>query len=186
MMMSEIGEQASMTDRIHEKIHEYKGSSSSSDSDNEKPSAHVSTKKRLFGRKEPVHAILGGGKSADIILWRNKQQSGSILAGVTVIWLLFEWIGYHLLTFICHSLILLLAVSYLWSNAALFVNRYEPYFVTMVLILYTAPVLYEKYEDHVDTAAEKAMVQIDKQYAVLNAKVLQKIPGGRLSSIKQH
>ena len=68
--------------------------------------------------------------AADIILWRNKQQSGSILAGVTVIWLLFEWIGYHLLTFICHSLILLLAVSYLWSNAALFVNRYEPYFVT--------------------------------------------------------
>ncbi|URE00338.1 Reticulon-like protein [Musa troglodytarum] len=56
----------------------------------------------------------------------------------------------------------------------------------VVLILYTAPVLYEKYEDHVDTAAEKAMVQIDKQYAVLNAKVLQKIPGGRLSSIKQH
>ncbi|URE00336.1 Reticulon-like protein [Musa troglodytarum] len=249
MMMSEIGEQASMTDRIHEKIHEYKGSSSSSDSDNEKPSAHVSTKKRLFGRKEPVHAILGGGKSADIILWRNKQQSGSILAGVTVIWLLFEWIGYHLLTFICHSLILLLAVSYLWSNAALFVNRSPPKFPELfvpedvflsmalilrnkinevfaifccvatgndlrkflkvigglwifsvvggwfsfltlsyivVLILYTAPVLYEKYEDHVDTAAEKAMVQIDKQYAVLNAKVLQKIPGGRLSSIKQH
>lgn len=69
-----------------------------------------------------------------------------------------------------------------------------PYFLCLghnlsfavVLILYTAPVLYEKYEDDVDTAAEKAMVQIDKQYAVLNAKVLQKIPGGRLTSIKQH
>lgn len=61
--------------------------------------------------------------AADIILWRNKQMSGSILAGVTVIWLLFEWMGYHLLTFICHSLIFLLAVSFIWSNAASFVNR---------------------------------------------------------------
>ena len=61
--------------------------------------------------------------AADIILWRNKQMSGGILAGVTIIWLLFEWMGYHLLTCICHSLIFLLAVSFIWFNAASIVNR---------------------------------------------------------------
>lgn len=58
-MMSEMGEHF---DQVNEMIHEYKGSSSSSDSDNEKPSSHSSKKKHLFGRKEPVHAFLGGGK----------------------------------------------------------------------------------------------------------------------------
>ena len=62
-MMSEIGEHASMTEWIDEKIHEYKGSSSSSsDSENDKPSSHGWRKKHLFGRKASVHAVLGGGK----------------------------------------------------------------------------------------------------------------------------
>ncbi|KAG6486304.1 reticulon-like protein B1 [Zingiber officinale] len=244
-MMSEMGEHF---DQVNEMIHEYKGSSSSSDSDNDKPSSHSSKKKHLFGRKEPVHAFLGGGKSADIFLWRNKQLSGSIIAGITVIWLLFEWIGYHLLTFICHSLILTLATCFLWSNSASFINRSPPKFpeiaipediflrivcavrheineafatfryvasgkdlknflkvigglwilsivgnwfsfltllYIVVIFAYTAPVLYEKYEDHVDTAAEKAMVEIKKQYAILDTKVLQKIPGAPFSIKKQ-
>lgn len=48
--------------KINEKIHEYQGSSSSSDSDDEKPSFQNSRKKRLFGRKDTVHSVLGGGK----------------------------------------------------------------------------------------------------------------------------
>jgi len=39
-------------------------------------------------------------------------------------------------------------------------------------------VLYEKYEDQVDAFAEKAMIEIKKQYAVLDEKVLSKIPRG--------
>ncbi|KAJ8476779.1 hypothetical protein OPV22_020506 [Ensete ventricosum] len=243
--MSEVGD----LKKINEKIHEYQGSSSSSDSDDEKHSFQNSRKKRLFGRKDTVHSVLGGGKSADIILWRNKQLSGSILAGVTVIWLLFVWMGYHLLTFLCHFLILVLAMSFLWSNGASFVNRSPPKFPEVVLpedlfitiaqsvryeinealatfyyvacgkdlkrflmviaglwilsvigswfsfltlfyigflILYTGPVFYENYEDHVDTAAEKAIHAINKQYAVLDAKVLQKIPYGTFANKKQH
>lgn len=62
-MMSEIGEHASLTEWIDEKIHEYKGSSSSSsDSENDKPSSHGRRKKHLFGRKASLHAVLGGGK----------------------------------------------------------------------------------------------------------------------------
>lgn len=46
------------------------------------------------------------------------------------------------------------------------------------------PVLYEKYEDPVDSFAEKAMVEIKKQYAVFDAKVLSKIPRGPLKDKK--
>ena len=56
MKMSEVDG----SERINEKIHEYRGSSS--DSDDEKPLFHNSRKKWLFGRKESVHALLGGGK----------------------------------------------------------------------------------------------------------------------------
>lgn len=45
-------------------------------------------------------------------------------------------------------------------------------------MLHTVPVLYEKYEDQVDKFAEKASIEIKKQYAVFDAKVLSKIPRG--------
>ncbi|RWW88608.1 hypothetical protein BHE74_00002514 [Ensete ventricosum] len=41
--------------------------------------------------------------------------------------------GYHLLTFLCHFLILVLAMSFLWSNGASFVNRSPPKFPEVVL-----------------------------------------------------
>jgi len=58
--------------------------------------------------------------------------------------------------------------------------------IVVFLALYTLPVLYEKYEDQVDDVAAKAMVQVNKQYAVLDAKVLQKIPRGPFTDKKQH
>ncbi|GJM88245.1 hypothetical protein PR202_ga04285 [Eleusine coracana subsp. coracana] len=234
---------------ILEKIHEYKhssSSSSSSDSDDDKNSKKSKKKKKLFGRQHPLHHVLGGGKgveqmhlicylfsAADLVLWRNKQTSGSILAGVTVIWLLFEGIGYHLLTFLCHSLIVFLTVCFVWANAASFINSPLPqvcslrskeineafftlrniasgdlktyltsiavlWFIsilgscfsfltlsyTIFLMAYTLPMLYEKYEDEVDVVGEKALIEIKKQYAVLDAKLLSKIP--MLSDKKQH
>ncbi|KAF9594088.1 hypothetical protein IFM89_027379, partial [Coptis chinensis] len=236
--VEEVRESESIIDKITEKIHGGH-SSSSSDSESEKNLPSEPKKTRLFGREKPVHSVLGGGKSADILLWRDKQIAAGILVGVTVIWLLFEWLGYHLLTFVCHSLILSLAVLFLWSNLSSFVNKSPPKFPEIVLpedlfvsialsmryeinrafttfrevasgkdlkkflkviatlwvlsviggwfnfltlvyivyvILHTVPLLYEKHEDHVDTLAEKAMVEINKQYAVLDEKVLQKLP----------
>ncbi|GER28145.1 reticulon-like protein [Striga asiatica] len=87
----------------------------------------------LFGRQKPVHSALGGGKPADVILWRNKQISGALLAGSTVIWLLFEWIGYRLIPFICHSLIFSLASLFLWSNLSFFMNKSPFSFPEIVL-----------------------------------------------------
>jgi len=62
-MMSESEEHGSLLEKIIEKIHEYKhsSSSSSSDSDDDKK-PKKSKKKKLFGRKHPLHHVLGGGK----------------------------------------------------------------------------------------------------------------------------
>ncbi|XP_027344406.1 reticulon-like protein B8 [Abrus precatorius] len=77
---------------------------------------------RLFGRQKPVHHILGGGKSADVLLWRNKKISASVLTGATVAWVLFEWLNYHFLTLFCFILVLGLLAQFLWSNASGFFN----------------------------------------------------------------
>lgn len=44
--------------------------------------------------------------------------------------------------------------------------------------------VYEKYEDQVDAFGEKAMIELKKQYAVFDEKVLSKIPRGPLKDKK--
>ncbi|XP_052209669.1 reticulon-like protein B1 [Diospyros lotus] len=245
-----------IVEKISEKRHD--ASSSSSDSDDDKKPASVPSQPqsssslkekvyRLFGREKPVHKVLGGGKPADVFLWRNKKISAGFLSGATAIWVLFELLEYHLLTLVCHGLIITLVVSFLWSNASTFVNKSPPripevhipeepvlqfasalrleinrafkvlrdialgrdlktflsviallwilsvvgsccdsltLFYIAIVLLHTVPVLYEKYEDQVDAFAEKVMIEIKKQYAVFDAKVLSKIPRGPMKAKK--
>ncbi|KAF7828207.1 reticulon-like protein B2 [Senna tora] len=240
----------SLMEKIAEKIHDH-DSSSSSDSDGEKDSSSPSVKDkifRLFGREKPVHSVLGAGKPADVMLWRNKKISATVLGVATGVWVLFELLEYHLLTLICHILIFALAILFLWSNASTFINKSPPripqvnipeepvlevasalrieinrafailrdiasgrdlkkflsviaglwvfsivgswcnfltlFYIAFVL-LHTVPVFYEKYEDKVDSFAEKATAEIKKQYAVFDAKVLSKIPKGPLKDRKK-
>lgn len=120
----------SLLEKISDKIHGGDdSSSSSSDSDTDKPAAVDAVKSkifRLFGREQPVHMVLGGGKPADIFLWRNKKISASVLGGATVMWILFELLEYHLLTLVCHVAILTLAGIFLWANASTFINKSPP------------------------------------------------------------
>ncbi|KAG5233596.1 reticulon protein [Salix suchowensis] len=62
-----------------------------------------------------------------------KNISARILAIVTVIWFLFECLGYHLLTFVCHSLTLSLATVFLWSNLASYINVSPPKLPDVIL-----------------------------------------------------
>ncbi|OWM73261.1 reticulon-like protein B8 [Punica granatum] len=78
---------------------------------------------RLFGRQKPLHNLLGGGKSADVLLWRNKKISAVVLATATAIWILFEWLDYHFLTFVAFALILGMLAQFLWSNASGLLGR---------------------------------------------------------------
>ncbi|KAL9241325.1 hypothetical protein vseg_015448 [Gypsophila vaccaria] len=78
---------------------------------------------RLFGRQKPVHKVLGGGKSADVLLWRNKKISASVIAVATFIWVMFEWLNYHFLSLVCFGLALAMLVQFLLSNASGFLNR---------------------------------------------------------------
>ncbi|KAL2516719.1 Reticulon-like protein B2 [Abeliophyllum distichum] len=232
----------SLMEKISDKIQGHSSSSSSSSDDEDEKKSSIKPKvHRLFGREKPVHKVLGGGKQADVFLWRNKKVSAGVLVGATAMWVLFDVLEYHLLTLVCHGLILALAILFLWSNASTFINKSPPRipeviipeepvlkfasalrieinhafsilkeiasgrdlkkflsviaglwvlsiigsccdFLTLVYIftvlLCTVPVLYEKYEDKVDSFAEKAMAELKKQYAVLDDKVLSKIPRG--------
>lgn len=56
------------------------------------------------------------------------------------------------------------------------------YVKSVFVLLHTVPVLYEKYEDRVDSFAEKASAEIKKHYSVFDAKVLSKIPRGPLKN----
>ncbi|CAN7033411.1 unnamed protein product [Brassica rapa subsp. trilocularis] len=258
----EIVERESLMDKISEKIHHGGGdsssSSSSSDDENDKekekkerpssPSSMKSKVYRLFGREKPVHKVLGGGKPADIFMWKDKKMSGGVLGGATAAWVLFELMEYHLLTLLCHVMIVVLAVLFLWSNATMFIHKSPPKipevhipeepvlqlasglrieinrgfyslreiasgrdlkkfisaiaglwvlsilggwfnFLTLayiaLVLLFTVPLVYDKYEDKVDPLGEKAMIEIKKQYAVLDEKVLSKIPLGPLKNKKR-
>ncbi|CAH8380646.1 unnamed protein product [Eruca vesicaria subsp. sativa] len=237
-MSDEHKHEESIMEKIAEKIHGH-DASSSSDSDDEKKESSIKTKiYRLFGREMPVHKVFGGGKPADIFLWRNKKVSGGVLGAATLSWILFELLQYNLLTLFGHVSILVLAVLFLWSSATTFIHKTPPHipevhipeevvlqlasglrieinrgftilrnialgrdlkkflmvvaglwvlsklgsscnFLTLIYIatvlLFTVPVLYEKYEDKVDDFGEKAMKEIKKQYAVLDEKVLSKV-----------
>ncbi|KZV21111.1 hypothetical protein F511_35475 [Dorcoceras hygrometricum] len=239
--------EGSLVQKIAEKFQRDDSSSSSSDSESEKPAAPKDKRYRLFGREKPVHKVFGGGKPADLFLWRDKKLSAAVLAGATAIWVLFEVIEYPLLTLVCHSLILVLALLFLWSNATTFINKSPPRipkveipeeptrrfasdlrveinrafavlrdiamgrdlkkfllviaglwvasyvgscfdFLTLLYIilvlLFTVPLLYEKYEHQVDSFAEKANAEFKKQYAVFDAKVVSRIPRGPLKDKK--
>uniref|UniRef100_A0ACD5WBW4 Uncharacterized protein n=1 Tax=Avena sativa TaxID=4498 RepID=A0ACD5WBW4_AVESA len=79
--------------------------------------ASVSDKvNKMFGRQRSLHGVLGGGKPADVLLWRNKKISSSVLGLATAIWVFFEWLDYHFLTIISFVLVFGMVVQFVWSN----------------------------------------------------------------------
>ncbi|KAJ0921159.1 hypothetical protein HanPSC8_Chr05g0188301 [Helianthus annuus] len=183
----------SLVENITDKIHRDNSSPSLSDSESEKkpkfddddvkkphdapaPDSSLKSKSnRLFGTEKPVHQVFGGGKPADVILWRNKKISASVLAGATVIWVLFELLEYHLVTLLCHISILVFAILFLWSSAFKIINKSPPPIPKVRipedtvlqgiasgrdLKKFLAVIAGLWYEDEVDAFAEKAMIDM--------------------------
>ncbi|KVH91807.1 reticulon-like protein B1 [Cynara cardunculus var. scolymus] len=120
----------SKAESLIEKIQNHKNSSSSSSSSDSDDDSKISSVKskvfRLFGREKPVHQVFGGGKPADVFLWRDKKVSAGVLGAATIIWFLFEVLEYGLLTLVCHGLILSLSILFLWSNVTAFIKKSPP------------------------------------------------------------
>ncbi|XP_042046303.1 reticulon-like protein B1 isoform X2 [Salvia splendens] len=125
----------SFTDKISDRVHgdgdvHTSSSSSSSDSDHDDDniaSESSAKENHEFRREKPVHEVFGGGMSADVFLWRNKNISALLLGVATAVWVFFEFLEYHLLTLVCHIGILVLSLSFLWSNASVFINKLSPH-----------------------------------------------------------
>ncbi|KAL5553074.1 hypothetical protein UlMin_040475 [Ulmus minor] len=79
-----------------------------------------------FGPQRPLHATFGGGKVADIVLWRDKKLSAAILIGLTIIWFLFEVEEFHFVTLLCYLLLITMVAIFLWFRTAWIINRNPP------------------------------------------------------------
>ncbi|KAL1328477.1 hypothetical protein HN51_038322 [Arachis hypogaea] len=86
----------------------------SSDSDNE----IITTQTKIFPHGKSIHEVLGGGKVADVLLWKDRNVSAAILVGITAIWFLFEVVEYNFVTLISHISITTMLVLYIWSTVA--------------------------------------------------------------------
>lgn len=110
---------------------------------------------RLFRRERSVHQIMGGGKAADVILWRRHNVTIGILFAATAAWLLFERSGYALLSLVANVLLLLIVILFLWANSAALLKRPPP----------PLPEL-ELSEEIVNSAAASMRVRINYSLAV--------------------
>ncbi|XP_024995163.1 reticulon-like protein B8 [Cynara cardunculus var. scolymus] len=188
---------------------------------------------KLFGRQKPIHHILGGGKSADVLLWRNKKISASVLSGATAVWVLFEWLDYNFLPLVCFGLVICIIGQFIWSHL---LNRSPPRLVlpdelvvniatsvggevnhalgflqnvgsrgdikqlatvvgsllaaaiigtwcnfwTVIYIgfvaAHTLPVVYEKYDDQIDSVVYNVLGKLQNNYSKLDSSLLSRIP----------
>ncbi|KAJ9549354.1 hypothetical protein OSB04_021897 [Centaurea solstitialis] len=188
---------------------------------------------KLFGRQKPIHHILGGGKSADVLLWRNKKISATSLSSATAVWVLFEWLDYNFLPLVCFGLVICIIGQFIWSHLLnrspprlalpdeLFVNVATSVgaeinralgflqnvgsrgdikqlvtvvgsllaaaiigtwcnFWTVIYIGFVAahilPVVYEKYDDQIDSAVYNVLGKVQNNYSKLDTSLLSRIP----------
>lgn len=210
----------------------------SSDDEDQKPSG-ISAKFRGFGRADILHRLPGGSKVADVLLWKDKKKSAISLSTATLLWVLLECMEYHVLTLICHSLMIAMIGVFLWTNGAAFIKRTPPRIpeikfseqvflnaastvrdeanhlsatlydaatgrdlTTFLVVLgslwlvsiisswcnfgtlvytvvvggHTVPILYTKYQDRMDSIAQRAGLEMQKHYSTFDDRVLSKIP----------
>ncbi|XP_023872488.2 reticulon-like protein B16 isoform X1 [Quercus suber] len=71
---------------------------------------------RLFGRQGTIHRFMGGGKAADILLWKQRTASFGVIVVATVAWLLFERSGLSFLSICSDVLLILIILLFLRAN----------------------------------------------------------------------
>ncbi|KAL6281615.1 hypothetical protein ACE6H2_018496 [Prunus campanulata] len=105
----------------------------------------------LLGRPIIIHRVLGGGKVADVLLWRNTSVSAALLIGMTaVIWFIFGVVEYNWVILLCHLSITTLLIIFIlqfvkfWVGVALisaFIIPPFPFRRNAIIFLYMLPVI---------------------------------------------
>ncbi|XP_059457774.1 reticulon-like protein B16 [Corylus avellana] len=78
---------------------------------------------RLFGRQASVHQCMGGGKAADILLWKRRNVSFGIIVVATAAWIVLERSGLSFLSMCSDVLLILIVLLFLRANYAVFRDR---------------------------------------------------------------
>ncbi|KAL1187888.1 Reticulon-like protein B16 [Cardamine amara subsp. amara] len=78
---------------------------------------------RLLGRQTTVHQFMGGGKAADLLLWRRRHLSLGVIIVSTVAWLIFELSGLPFLSVSSDVLLILIIISFIHARVSAFRNR---------------------------------------------------------------
>ncbi|KAJ4874552.1 Reticulon family protein [Raphanus sativus] len=97
-------------------------------------------------RRRSLYHNLGGGHFADIMFWRNKKESGTILAVFTLIWFLFEVVEYPFITFLCQILLISIFIFFIWSyiGSSQLIKRQPPSIDDLKISESTWRVLFDK------------------------------------------
>ncbi|RCV15118.1 hypothetical protein SEVIR_3G033500v4 [Setaria viridis] len=102
-----------------------------------------------------LHALLGGGAVADVLLWRRRNASAAAVVGATAVWFVFERAGYSLPSVLSNALLLLVAILFFWAKSASLLNRPLPPLPNLEV----SDVVVEK-------AADRALIWINRVLAV--------------------
>ncbi|CAM8958359.1 unnamed protein product [Rhodiola kirilowii] len=88
---------------------------------------------RLLDGRSSIHQIMGGGKAADVLLWRKQHVSFGLVIVSTVAWIVFERSGISFLTICSDILLILIVVLFLRANYASYRNRQPQVIPQLVL-----------------------------------------------------
>ncbi|KAL6531150.1 Reticulon-like protein B16 [Orobanche hederae] len=85
--------------------------------------ASTSSSDKLSGRQATVHQMVGGGRAADVLLWRRRRVSCGIIIVATFSWLMVERSGISFLSLCSDVLLILVVLLFLRANYAVSRNK---------------------------------------------------------------
>ncbi|CAI5515535.1 unnamed protein product [Closterium sp. Naga37s-1] len=136
------------------------------------PAASSPLKERPFGRTKSVRELLGGGKAADVLLWKDWKASAGILVSVAGLWIVFERSGFTLLTILADVLMILISLVFAWAQVSSLLNKPGPPFPALRLSEDAVRSTALRLRDHANRALLLAHdVALGKDYMLL-VKVL--------------
>ncbi|KAJ9176001.1 hypothetical protein P3X46_014495 [Hevea brasiliensis] len=86
-------------------------------------SSTITSGYRLFGRQSSLHQFMGGGKAADVLLWKRQHVSFGVIVVATVAWFIFERSGLPFLTICSDVLLVVIVLLFVHANFSAFRNK---------------------------------------------------------------